>query len=115
MNNDLLLFLQALDYVDRNLKHICDNVRRRKSQPLRQRDIGNTLRLIDLDEGQILRLRRVLNVVACSSSAAITKLSHGPNLPELSGKTAVSPGLKLKVRELLFPVNTVARASPSWK
>jgi hypothetical protein len=37
------------------------------------------------------------------------------DLPELSGKTAVSPLLKSNVLELLFPVNTVARAVPEWK
>jgi hypothetical protein len=33
----------------------------------------------------------------------------------LSGKTAVSPDLKSKVRELALPVKTVARAVPEWK
>lgn len=35
--------------------------------------------------------------------------------PELSGKTAVSPLLKSKVREFALPVKTVARALPEWK
>lgn len=43
------------------------------------------------------------------------KLDDGVNLPELSGKTAVSPAEKSKVRELPEPIKTVARPSPSWK
>jgi|TARA_R110002003_G_scaffold235_18_gene17082 hypothetical protein len=64
MNNDLLLLLEALDNVNRNLENVCYDISRRESKPLSQRDISDALRFVDLNEGQILGLGGVLNVVA---------------------------------------------------
>jgi hypothetical protein len=64
MNNDLLVLLQPLDNVNGNLQHISHDIRRSKCQPLRQRNIGNTICLVDLDESQILCGRSVLDVMA---------------------------------------------------
>lgn len=65
MNDDLLLRLQALDNIDRDLENIGDNVGRCESQPLREGYIGDTSRLVDFDKGQVLCCRGILNVMAC--------------------------------------------------
>lgn len=109
MNKNLLLFLQALDDIYRDLENVRHDIRRCERKPLRQRYICDALSLVDFDKGQVLCFGGIFNIMAYAVvSNASYRGERGPHSPELSGKTAVSPGLKLKVRELLFPVNTVA-------
>jgi hypothetical protein len=118
LHKHLLLLLQSLHNIHRNLQHTRHDFRRRQRQPLRQRDIRHTLRLVDLNEGQVLRGGGVFDVVACATRVSEFSDIEGvreEDIPALSGNTAVSPALKSKVRELEFPVKTVACASPEWK
>lgn len=63
-NDQLLLLLQALGNIKRNLQSAGDNARRRQSQPLRQRYIHYAVALVDLDPRESLVRRSVLNVMA---------------------------------------------------
>jgi hypothetical protein len=48
-NNNLLLPPQPPSSLDRNLQRLRYNARRRQRQPLRQRDVHDSVALVDLD------------------------------------------------------------------
>lgn len=78
-----------------------------------ERDVGNPIRLVQLDPHKVLGLGGVLDVMSLNvSSGTIRGVA---TYPELSGKTAVSPELKSNVRALALPMKTVALPSPEWK
>lgn len=54
MNKKLLLFLQALDDIYRDLENVRHDIRRCERKPLRQRYICDALSLVDFDKGQVL-------------------------------------------------------------
>jgi hypothetical protein len=62
-NQDLLLLLQFVNELNRYLEYLRHNVRRRKSQPLGQRNVSHTVRLVDFNPDKVL-IANVLNVVA---------------------------------------------------
>lgn len=64
LNQDLLLLLDLLGKLQRDLESLGHDIRRRECEPLRQADVGDTLRLVDLDPDEILVLGGVLNVVS---------------------------------------------------
>jgi hypothetical protein len=63
VNDNLLLLLQSLHNTNRNLKHIRHNIRRRECKPLRERNIRDPLRLVYLNEREILRIGSILDVM----------------------------------------------------
>jgi hypothetical protein len=64
MHNNLLLLLQTLHHTHRHFQHIRHNIRGSKRQPLRQANVRDTLTLVNLNERQILRRARILNIMA---------------------------------------------------
>tara|TARA_R110002060_G_scaffold26924_1_gene36550 strand:+ start:1341 stop:1703 length:363 start_codon:yes stop_codon:yes gene_type:complete len=60
----LLLVLQLIHHTSRDFQRVRNDIRRCKCQPLRERDIRHTIRLVDLNPNQRLILGGVLNVVA---------------------------------------------------
>jgi hypothetical protein len=71
MHNDLFLLLQPQHHIHRNLEHTRHNIRRRERKPLRERDIRHALRLVDLDEREVLRRRCVFDVMAYARCVSI--------------------------------------------
>lgn len=130
LNGNLLLPVQLPHEGNRHANCLRHHVGRRQRQPLRERDVGHPVGLVDLHPDQILA-SRVLDVVAlfsriptlamCTSKegkgreeGGVGGLRRGTD-PELSGNTAVSPARKSKVRAFCVPRKTVARASPLQK
>lgn len=60
----LLFFLQVLDHLDWDVERGGDEVGRGQGEPLGQADVGEMIALVDFDPDQLLRVRRVFNVVA---------------------------------------------------
>lgn len=112
LDQQLLLFLQLLHDTEWDLECIGNNIRRSEGQPLCQANVSNSIRAIYLYPNKILCLRRVLNVMSWGVSASSKWRQDGRGKPLLSGKTAVSPAVKSKVRALAPPMKTVARALP---
>lgn len=63
-NNQLLLLLEPLRNLKRDLQRLRHDPRRRQRQPLRQRDVNHAIAFVDFDPLQRLVRGRVLNVVA---------------------------------------------------
>jgi hypothetical protein len=63
VNDNLLLFLQPLHNTDRNLEHIRHDIRRCECKPLCERNIRDSLRLVYLNEREILSIRGILDVM----------------------------------------------------
>lgn len=59
----LLLLLELVDKADGNLQGLGYDVGRGQRQPLGQRDVGDTVRLVDLNPDEVFGLGRVLDVV----------------------------------------------------
>jgi hypothetical protein len=53
-DQDLLLLLQALSKVQGNIEDLSDDICGGKSEPLRERNVGDTIRLVDLNPDQVL-------------------------------------------------------------
>lgn len=64
VNNNLLLLLQALHNTDWDLEYVGYDLGWRERKPLGQRDISHAFRLVNLNEGQVLCFRGVLDVMA---------------------------------------------------
>ena len=62
-NQHLLPLLEILHHAQRQIEHLTHNITRRERQPLRQTNIRDPVRLIQLDPDEIRR-PRVLNIVA---------------------------------------------------
>lgn len=63
-NEDLLVLLELLDKLNGHLERLRHEVRGRQRKPLGERDVGDSVRLVDLDPDEVLVLGRVLNVVS---------------------------------------------------
>lgn len=63
LDQNLLLLLDRLGHVQWNLEDTGDNVCGSQSQPLRERNVLDSVTLVDLDPHQVFRGRGVLNVV----------------------------------------------------
>lgn len=63
-NQQLFLLLQRIYHTPRNLQRIRHNIRWRQRQPLRQANIRHAITLINLNPHQLLRLTRVLHIMA---------------------------------------------------
>lgn len=61
---DLLLLLDLVNNLNVNLQHIRDSIGWGQSEPLSQRDIGDTVALVQLNPDKLLCLGGVLNVMA---------------------------------------------------
>lgn len=61
---DLLLLLDLVDDFNVNLQHIRDSISRGQGEPLSQRDIGDTVALVQFDPNELFGLRGIFNVVA---------------------------------------------------
>lgn len=66
---NLLLLLELLSNFEGNLESLGNEISRGKGKPLGQRDVGDAVRLVNLDPDKILSLRSVLNVVAIDKLA----------------------------------------------
>ncbi len=66
LQQDLLGLLQLLDEAEGHVEHLRHNIGGCQSQPLSQGDVGDAVRLVNLDPDEVLGLRGVLNVVARS-------------------------------------------------
>lgn len=75
LNQQLLLLYQPLCNTKRDLKRVSNNISRREREPLRQRDVLDAVTLVDLDPHQVLRVGRVLDVVACQHNTQFS-VSH---------------------------------------
>lgn len=97
MDNDLLLLFQPLNNINRNLKDISHDIRRRESQPLGERHIGYTISLVDFNEGQVLSLRSVLDVVACTYvSLLVNRIQMWERHTRVVGEDGCVTGLEVK-------------------
>ena len=85
-NKILLLLLQPLRKTKRHLQRPRHNIRRRQRQPLTQTDVRHPITLVYLNPRQIVRLRRVLNVVA----AVIGKHARVAGLEVKGARVAVA-------------------------
>lgn len=63
-NENLLLLLNVLDEININLERLRRNLWRCQRKPLRQRNVRDTVRLVDFDPDEVLVLGGILNVVA---------------------------------------------------
>lgn len=63
-DENLLLLLERLDELDGHLQRLGGHLRGSQGQPLSEGDVGDAVRLVDLDPDEILRLGGVLDVVA---------------------------------------------------
>jgi len=63
LNENLLLLLQRLDKVHRHVQSLGSHLGGRQSEPLRQRNIGDSVRFVDLNPDQVLILGGILDVV----------------------------------------------------
>lgn len=63
LQQDLLLLLQSTNNINTNIQDLSHNIRRSQSQPLRQTDISNSLRFVDLNPNQVLSWRSILDIV----------------------------------------------------
>lgn len=64
LDEELLLLLERLDELDGHLERLRSHLGGCQGEPLRQGNIGDAVRFIDLDPDQVFRLGRVLDVVA---------------------------------------------------
>lgn len=62
-NENLLLLLNVLDESNIHLERLCRNLRRCQRKPLRQRNVRDTVRLVDFDPDEVFVLGGIFNVV----------------------------------------------------
>lgn len=72
LDQNLLLLLDRLGHIQRNLEDTGDNVGGSQSQPLRERNVLDSVTVVDLDPHQVFRGGCVLNVVAYNYMSEVT-------------------------------------------
>ena len=63
-DENLLLLLQLLNHIERQLENAGYNVRWSKREPLGQRNISHSLAPVDLDPDEIFRVGSILDIVS---------------------------------------------------
>lgn len=63
-NQHLLLPLDLLDKLNRNVESLGDNVGGSEGEPLAKGDVRHAVRFVDLDPDEVFSVRGVLDVVA---------------------------------------------------
>ena len=72
LDQELFLLLELLRHRDWDLERVSNNIRRSESKPLRERDIGHAIGLVDLNPDKVFCRRSILDVVTLSCQSCLS-------------------------------------------